>query len=517
MERSSWLPSLKLPLMDGITKLLQNQDSAVKLGPSSSASLDIGQFVPNPPNRGNWYPVAGENFEHKPQIVPQSFANIAKPGYKSLPSALVNQKELIKLEFMVRECIATSNFLSTLSTVSKFMLNNLRAARYNREKIFRLLAAEPDPRARDQFLQQLLNSTLEDTSQMQFMVDISRSVAVAYQHLLEKFLHLLTNLVFIRRDAYLKHAQHNLDAYQLKNLRSTPISGPELFDRTLMQEYEQHLIGLGVKTGNQSSSRFHPYGKSKKKARGRGRGAYQQGGYYQVPVPASQYLIPQPFYPQPQCGGIRGGHRGRGSRIGAKTPLINLNNNPNNDTLVSLPQRPLGHDHLTTSKLTLDTKLKTPPEGGKDSVFTVPPGEGKDSAFPLPTGGGKDSVCSVKKCIYPRKYKGPPSGRPTQVVRGSVGEQRLPSFSDRHTQTRISSAIQKSPQAVQESLRDQRIHRHKQRQCIIQFYSGLANQKCDRKGGKTRQLGNLQPSFSSSKTREPLEASHRPKLSQNSS
>ena len=63
MEQSSRPPSLKLPLMDDIAKLLQNQDTVVKPGPSSSTSLDIGQFMPNPPNRGNWYPVAGETFE----------------------------------------------------------------------------------------------------------------------------------------------------------------------------------------------------------------------------------------------------------------------------------------------------------------------------------------------------------------------------------------------------------------------------------------------------------------------
>ena len=132
--------------MDDITKLLQNQDSVIKPSTSSSTSLDIGQFVPNPPNRGNWYPVAGENFEQKPQVVPQSFSNIARPGYKGLPPASINQRELVKLEYMVRECIATSNFLSTLSTASESTLNNLRAARDQREKIFGLLASEPDPR-----------------------------------------------------------------------------------------------------------------------------------------------------------------------------------------------------------------------------------------------------------------------------------------------------------------------------------------------------------------------------------
>ena len=49
MEQSSRPPSLKLPLMDDIAKLLQNQDTVVKPGPASSTSLDIGQFVPNPP------------------------------------------------------------------------------------------------------------------------------------------------------------------------------------------------------------------------------------------------------------------------------------------------------------------------------------------------------------------------------------------------------------------------------------------------------------------------------------
>ena len=64
--------------MGDVEKLLHNQDSVVKPGPSSS-SLNIGHFIPNPPNRGNWYPVAGDKFKQKLQIVPQSFANIAKP------------------------------------------------------------------------------------------------------------------------------------------------------------------------------------------------------------------------------------------------------------------------------------------------------------------------------------------------------------------------------------------------------------------------------------------------------
>ena len=81
-----------------------------------------------------------------------------------------------------------------------------------------------------------------------------------------------------------------------------------------MQEYEQHLIALGVKTGNQQRARFHPYGKHKKKPKGRGRGAYQQVGFY--PVPPPQNIMPPQFYPQQQRGGFCGGHRGRGARRG---------------------------------------------------------------------------------------------------------------------------------------------------------------------------------------------------------
>ena len=100
-----------------------------------------------------------------------------------------------------------------------------------------------------------------------------------------------------------------------------------------------------MKTGNQSGSRFYPYGKSKKKPRGKSRGAYQQGGY-QVPVPASQYLVPQPFYPQSQCGGFCGDHWGSGGRRGrGKNPTNQpQKQQPSNDNLTSLPQRSLGHD-----------------------------------------------------------------------------------------------------------------------------------------------------------------------------
>ena len=153
--------------------------------------------------------------------------------------------------------------------------------------------------------------TQQESSQMQFMLDISRSMSKAYADLVSNFLSSLTNLVLLRRDAYLRHAHPNLDAFRVRNLRAAPVSGGDLFERCLMQEYEQHLIGLGVKPGSKKEQRFHPY-KKNKKGRG-GRQQAQQGVYYQ-PVPAPQYMVQQPLFQPPQQGGRRGGRGGRRGR-----------------------------------------------------------------------------------------------------------------------------------------------------------------------------------------------------------
>ena len=92
--------------------------------------------------------------------------------------------------------------------------------------------------------------TQHESPQMQVMLDISRSMSKAYADLVSNFISTLTNLVLIRRDVYLRHAHPNLDAFRLRNLRAAPISGGDLFERSLMQEYEQHFIGLGVKPGS---------------------------------------------------------------------------------------------------------------------------------------------------------------------------------------------------------------------------------------------------------------------------
>ena len=84
----------------------------------------------------------------------------------------------------------------------------------------------------------------------------------AYADLVSNFNSTLTNLVLVGQDADLRHAHPNLDAFRLRNLRLAPISGGDLFDRAMMQEYEQHPIGLGVKTGTKKE-RFHPYNNNK--------------------------------------------------------------------------------------------------------------------------------------------------------------------------------------------------------------------------------------------------------------
>ena len=147
---------------------------------------------------------------------------------------------------------------------------------------------------------------------MQFMLDISRSMSKAYADLVSNFISTLTNLVLIRCYAYLRHAHPNPDAFRLHNLCTAPISGGDLFERSLMQEYEQHLIGLGVKPGSKKEQCFHPYKKNKK-----GRGGCQQApqGVYYKPMLATKYMVQQPFFqapPQGGCKGRYGGRRGHG-------------------------------------------------------------------------------------------------------------------------------------------------------------------------------------------------------------
>ena len=152
----------------------------------------------------------------------------------------------------------------------------------------------------EQIIQQLFSIMQQVVSQTQFMSDIRRSMSKACAVLVGNFNSALTNLVLIRRDAY-----PNLDAFRLCNLCSAPVSGGDLFDRSLMQEYEQHLIGLRVKEVSKKE-RFHPY----KKKKGKGGNQYQhisQDMFYQPVLTTPIYSATAPFLSPLRGGGGGGG------------------------------------------------------------------------------------------------------------------------------------------------------------------------------------------------------------------
>ena len=159
------------------------------------------------------------------------------------------------------ECIVTSKLLSTLSIVIEMTLHNLRGAIGQTKCSFQLLVTDPYLAARDCFLQHILNSP-------------------------------------ISWDAYLRNAHNSQDTYLLKNLRVFPISGPDQFKHSFMQEY--HLIGLVIKSGNQLGGWCHPTQPPPpppKKKNLKAEAPVHTTTYYQVPVLSFQYLVLQPFFP----------------------------------------------------------------------------------------------------------------------------------------------------------------------------------------------------------------------------
>ena len=276
-----------------------------------------------------------------------------------------------------------------------------------------------------------------------------------------------------------------------------------------MQEYEQHLIGLGVKTGNQQSTRFHPYGKHKKKPRGRG--AYQQGGFY--PVPPPQYVMPPQFYPQhPQRGGFRGGHRGRGSRRGRGKSNSGSQNQQQTKTN-DIPQfsPPLNRGQPPSTHLELHW---VPNKPHVQSGSTCLPERPKTLSIQTPPEGAKTPCVQLSKAsIYTQEnIKRPPSGRQAKVVCKTMGRTGRSPISSRHPQTGLSPTIQGSSQAVQNTLHSQQIQRNRQRQCLVELYTRPPGQKRHRGSKQTRQSRILQSTVLSSQTREQMETRDRPQL-----
>ena len=150
-------PSIKLPMVPDLSSLQTAQDDSVK--PSMSNTLAIGKFPGIPPHKGSWYSVVDNKFSQAPQVVPQAFSNIAKPGYRSGPPPSVQQKDLVKLEYMTRENISIANFLYTFGMASESCLNNLRLSRDQRERLFDQFRATTYGPTRQQIMLQLFSMT----------------------------------------------------------------------------------------------------------------------------------------------------------------------------------------------------------------------------------------------------------------------------------------------------------------------------------------------------------------------
>ena len=200
-EKADRPPSIKLLMVADLSRLQSAQDDLVK--PSTSSTLDIGKFPGIPPHKGSWYSVVDTKFAQMPKVMPQAFSNIVKSGYRSGPPATVQQKDLVKLEYMSCKNLSIANFLSTIGMASESCLSNLRLSRDQRERFFDQFRSTTDGPTKEHIMQQIFRMTQQEASQMQFMLDISSSMSKAYADLVSNFNSTLTNLVLIRRDAYL--------------------------------------------------------------------------------------------------------------------------------------------------------------------------------------------------------------------------------------------------------------------------------------------------------------------------
>ena len=98
-------------------------------------------------------------------------------------------------------------------------LNNLRLSKDQQERLFHQFRGTQDVPTRDEIMLQLFQNTQQKTCQMQLMEDIIRCMSKAYADLVPNFIFFLINLVLLKRDAYLRHAYPNLDAFRLHNLQ----------------------------------------------------------------------------------------------------------------------------------------------------------------------------------------------------------------------------------------------------------------------------------------------------------
>ena len=132
---------------------------------------------------------------------------------------------------------------------------------------------------------------------------------------------------------------------------------------------------------------------------------------------------------------------------------------------------------------------------GNVSECLNPSGEGKDSFCTVPSGEGKDSLCTVSKCIYPRSI--------FQTTQSKTGSRP----------GRGQTTIQGMSKTIQVSLHQQRLRRLQQTKCLVDLYSRPAAERRYQSRAYQKQSRVLQLTVPGPKTRQPLEASHRPQLS----
>ena len=290
---------------------------------------------------------------------------------------------------------------------------------------------------------------------MQFMVDISRSMSKAYADLESNFLSTLTNLVLLRRDAYLRHTHPNLDAFMVRNLCAAPVSDGDLFERSLMQEYEQHLIGLGVKPG----SKKEPVSTHIRKTRRVGVDVNKlHKGFIITPCRCLNIWCNNPSFSLHPKVVVEEDMVVAEVMAAEAGQMVTSSSNLLNDTqyqvlpsqnpgieLTMLSEDPLHcvfpvtppEGEKTLSVLTLPERVKTPcvqspPEGEKTPCVQPPPEGGKTPCVQTHQRGRKLCVTgymqtsSVQKCIYSRKSEKPASGGQTEAVSSRVGKTRLP-------------------------------------------------------------------------------------------
>ena len=87
-----------------------------------------------------------------------------------------------------------------------------------------------------------------------------------------------------------------------------------------------------------------------------------------------------------------------------------------------------------------------------------------------------------------------------------------PTVDHRAHKRRIQAALQGMPKPIQGTLHNQQLCRLRQTKCLMDLYSRPAAERRSQSLSYPRKSGILQPSLPGSKTRQPLEASHRPKF-----